>query len=167
MRRLQFTLFLLSKVLQISRNPNYNLLSDLQEEDESSSPSTPDLPAPNRVMIIPVCELTPTAVITNFPEPSIAYVPEIGRISHLNSWKTRLPERRTGSDSTDFFMWSDSPVREDSSIWIIKVHFLIHHIYRLNLSSQISKSLKALQLFQSYAIFAIISSSQSCLTYEN
>jgi hypothetical protein len=40
------------------------------------------------------------AVISIFPSPSII----------------RLPKSKTGSESTDFFMYSESPVKDDSSI---------------------------------------------------
>lgn len=50
---------------------------ELEEDEEllESDPSLSIFPAPRRVMIIPVCELTPTAVTIIFPDPSIAYVP--------------------------------------------------------------------------------------------
>ena len=56
--------------------------------------------APKRVKMIPACELIPTAVTRTLPDPSMTWV----------------PESSIGSTSAPFLTWSDSPVREDSSI---------------------------------------------------
>ena len=40
-----------------------------------SFPSSSTSPAPSRVKMMPVCELTPTAVTSILPEPSITWVP--------------------------------------------------------------------------------------------
>lgn len=57
--------------------------------------------APKSVKMIPACELTPTAVTSILPEPSI----------------TCVPDRTIGSKCSPFLTWSDSPVNEDSSTY--------------------------------------------------
>lgn len=56
--------------------------------------------APSSVKMMPAWELTPTAVTTILPLPSM----------------TCVPDSNMGSNDSPFFTWSDSPVREDSSI---------------------------------------------------
>lgn len=56
--------------------------------------------APSRAKMMPACELMPTAVTTTLPLPSM----------------TCVPESTMGSSWGPFVTWSDSPVKEDSSI---------------------------------------------------
>jgi hypothetical protein len=53
-----------------------NKIKPLSDDDEEEEDSPSGCPPANRVMMMPVCELTPTAVTNIFPLPSIAYVPE-------------------------------------------------------------------------------------------